>query len=169
MSEAYSDCFAGARNILKTGEVTPLLDRLQALADRYEKLSELLCDPDVVNDSKRLREYSKEQSDLQPAYEAYTEYKTVTEELEAAKAMQGEKLDDEMREMVKMEIEELSSRQTELEERIRILLLPKIRTTTKTSSSKSAARRAATRRRCLRPTCTACTPATPIPKAGAWS
>jgi peptide chain release factor 1 len=98
---------------------------LQALADRYEKLSELLCDPDVVNDSKRLREYSKEQSDLQPAFEAYTEYKTVTEELEAAKVMQGEKLDDEMREMVKMEIDELSTRQTELDERIRILLLPK--------------------------------------------
>ncbi|GIP28763.1 peptide chain release factor 1 [Paenibacillus sp. J23TS9] len=102
-----------------------MLDRLQALADRYEKLSELLCDPDVVNDSKRLREYSKEQSDLQPAFEAYTEYKTVTEELDAAKVMQGEKLDDDMREMVKMEIDELSARQTELDERIRVLLLPK--------------------------------------------
>ncbi|MCJ8012812.1 peptide chain release factor 1 [Paenibacillus sp. KQZ6P-2] len=102
-----------------------MLDRLQALADRYEKLSELLCDPDVVNDSKRLREYSKEQSDLQPAFEAYTEYKTVTEELDAAKVMQGEKLDEEMREMVKMEIEELSARQVELDERIRVLLLPK--------------------------------------------
>lgn len=102
-----------------------LLDRLQALADRYEKLSELLCDPDVANDSKKLRDYSKEQSDLQPAYEAYAEYKNVMEELEAAKIMQGEKLDDEMKEMVKMEIDDLSGRQVELEERIRLLLLPK--------------------------------------------
>lgn len=102
-----------------------LLDRLQSLADRYEKLSELLCDPDVANDSKKLRDYSKEQSDLQPAFEAYAEYKNVMEELEAAKMMQAEKLDDEMKEMVKMEIEDLSSRQTELEEKIRILLLPK--------------------------------------------
>ncbi|MDQ0192240.1 peptide chain release factor 1 [Paenibacillus wynnii] len=102
-----------------------LLDRLQALADRYEKLSELLCDPDVANDSKKLRDYSKEQSDLQPAYEAYAEYKNVMEELEAAKMMQGEKLDDEMKEMVKMEIDDLSGRQVELEERIRLLLLPK--------------------------------------------
>jgi len=102
-----------------------LLDRLQSLADRYDKLSELLCDPDVANDSKKLRDYSKEQSDLQPAYEAYTEYKNVVEELEAAKTMQGEKLDDEMREMVKMEIEELSVRKRELDEKIRILLLPK--------------------------------------------
>lgn len=102
-----------------------MLDRLQSLADRYEKLSELLCDPDVASDTKKLRDYSKEQSDLQPAYEAYTEYKNVMSELEAAKAMQAEKLDDEMREMVKMEIDELSTRQRELEETIRVLLLPK--------------------------------------------
>ncbi|OBZ07954.1 peptide chain release factor 1 [Bacillus sp. FJAT-27264] len=102
-----------------------MLDRLQSLADRYEKLSELLCDPDVANDSKKLRDYSKEQSDLQPAYEAYAEYKNVMEELEAAKMMQAEKLDDEMKEMVKMEIDDLSSRQVDLEEKIRVLLLPK--------------------------------------------
>ncbi|WP_160032702.1 peptide chain release factor 1 [Paenibacillus sp. An7] len=102
-----------------------MLDRLQALVDRYEKLSELLCDPDVVSDNKKLRDYSKEQSDLQPSYEAYMEYKTVMEELEAAKQMQAEKLDDEMREMVKMEIDELSTRQKELEDKIHILLLPK--------------------------------------------
>ncbi|MFC3747507.1 peptide chain release factor 1 [Paenibacillus sp. GCM10012306] len=102
-----------------------MLDRLQSLADRYEKLSELLCDPDVANDSKKLRDYSKEQSDLQPAYEAYAEYKNVMEELEAARMMQAEKLDDEMKEMVKMEIDDLSSRQSDLEEKIRILLLPK--------------------------------------------
>lgn len=102
-----------------------MLDRLQSLADRYEKLSELLCDPDVANDTKKLRDLSKEQSDLQEPYEAYMEYKTVVSELDGAKAMMQEKLDDEMREMVKMEIDELSQRQKELEEKIRILLLPK--------------------------------------------
>ncbi|WP_028608323.1 peptide chain release factor 1 [Paenibacillus harenae] len=102
-----------------------MLDRLQALADRYEKLSELLCDPDVSSDPKRLRELSKEQSDLQEAYEAYTEYKQVSEQLEDAKLMQAEKLDDEMREMVKMEIEELSERKARLDEKIRLVLLPK--------------------------------------------
>lgn len=99
-----------------------MLDKLQALADRYEKLSELLCDPDVASDNKKAREYSKEQSDLQPTYDAYNEYKQVSEDLEAAKEMQGEKLDDEMREMVKMEIEELSARQKELDELIRVLI-----------------------------------------------
>lgn len=102
-----------------------MLDRLQVLADRYEKLSELLCDPDVVNDSARLRTYAKEQSDLNEAYQAYLEYKSVMEQLDGAKAMLEEKLDDEMRDMAKLELEELTERQQELEERIRVLLLPK--------------------------------------------
>ncbi|GCL73610.1 peptide chain release factor 1 [Paenibacillus naphthalenovorans] len=102
-----------------------MLDRLQALADRYEKLSELLCDPNVTSDSKKLREYSKEQSDLQEAYDAYMEYKSVSEQYEAARVMQNEKLDDEMKELVKLELEELSERKAKLEERIKVLMMPK--------------------------------------------
>lgn len=102
-----------------------MLERLAPLADRYEKLSELLCDPDVAGDPKRLREYSKEQSDLQASYQAYCEYKDTIEQLESAKAMLADKLDDDMRDMVKMEIEELDGRKGELEERIKVLLLPK--------------------------------------------
>lgn len=102
-----------------------MLDRLQSLADRYEKLSELLCDPDVANDPKKLREYSKEQSDLQEAYTAYMEYKSVSGQLDEAKVMQNEKLDDEMREMVKMEIDELTESKMQLEEQLKILMLPK--------------------------------------------
>ncbi len=102
-----------------------MLDRLQGIADRYDKLSEMLCDPDVNSDAKRLREYSKEQSDLQDTYEAYMSYKDTMEQLNEAKVMQGEKLDNDMREMVKMEIDELSSRKDELEERLNILMMPK--------------------------------------------
>ncbi|TVX97175.1 peptide chain release factor 1 [Cohnella terricola] len=102
-----------------------MLDRLQILADRYEKLNELLSDPDVVNDSARLRTYAKEQAGLEEAYRAYEEYKQVLSQLQDAKAMQEDKLDDEMREMVKLEIEELETRRTELEEKVRVLLLPK--------------------------------------------
>ncbi len=102
-----------------------MLDRLRSFADRYEKLSELLCDPDVVSDTIKLREYSKEQSDLQETYTAYCDYKSVLEQLNEAKAMQNEKLDDEMREMVKMEIDELSERKKVLEEKIHVLMLPK--------------------------------------------
>lgn len=102
-----------------------MLDRLQSIVDRYDKLSELLCDPDVTSDTKKLREYSKEQSDLQESYDAYNEYKSVSEQLADAKAMQNEKLDDEMREMVKMEIEELTEQSAKLEEQLRVLMMPK--------------------------------------------
>jgi peptide chain release factor 1 len=102
-----------------------VLDRLQSLAGRYEKLSELLSDPDIVNDNKKLRELSKEQSDLQEVFEAYTEYKSVMEQLDMAKEMQNEKLDEDMREMVKMELDELTTRREELGANINLLMLPK--------------------------------------------
>jgi peptide chain release factor 1 len=102
-----------------------MLDRLQSVADRYDKLSELLCDPDVTSDTKKLREYSKEQSDLQDAYEAYMEFKSISEQLDSAKAMQNEKLDDDMRELVKMEIDELSQQYAALEEKLKVLMMPK--------------------------------------------
>jgi len=102
-----------------------VLDRLQSLAGRYEKLSELLSDPDIVNDTKKLRELSKEQSDLQEAYEAYVQYKSVLEQIDASKELQNEKLDDEMRELVKLDLEELAGRKDQLETTINLLMLPK--------------------------------------------
>jgi peptide chain release factor 1 len=102
-----------------------VLDRLEAIHQRYEELSRLLCDPEVISDSKKLREYSKEQSGLEEKNQAYLEYKNVVEQLRDAKAMLEEKLDDEMRELVKAEIEELTASKEVLEERIKILLLPK--------------------------------------------
>jgi peptide chain release factor 1 len=102
-----------------------VLQRLESVVERYERLTQLLCDPQVMNDPDKLREYSKEQSDIEETVQAYREYKEVTEQLQDAKEMLDEKLDDEMREMVKMEIGELEEKKEELEERIRILLLPK--------------------------------------------
>lgn len=102
-----------------------MFDRLQAVEDRYEKLNELLSDPDIVNDTKKLRDYSKEQSDIQETVEAYREYKEVRSQLQDAKAMLEEKLDPEMREMVKEELNELTDQVEELEARLKILLIPK--------------------------------------------
>ncbi|RAL23331.1 peptide chain release factor 1 [Thermoflavimicrobium daqui] len=102
-----------------------MLDRLEVIHRRYEELSQLLCDPEVINDPKKLTAYSKEQASLEEQNQAYLEYKQVVEQLQEAKMMLEEKLDDEMRELVKSEIEELTPRKKELEEKIRILLLPK--------------------------------------------
>ncbi|MBU8881036.1 peptide chain release factor 1 [Bacillus sp. FJAT-29790] len=102
-----------------------MFDRLQSVEDRYERLNELLSDPDIVNDPKKLREYSKEQSDIQETVEAYREYKEVKEQHQDAKAMLDEKLDADMREMVKEELDELEEKVEELEARLKILLIPK--------------------------------------------
>ncbi|TYS70074.1 peptide chain release factor 1 [Sutcliffiella horikoshii] len=102
-----------------------VFDRLQAVEMRYEKLTELLSDPEVISDTKKLREYSKEQSDMQETVEAYREYKAVKEQLDDAKAMLEDKLDADMREMVKEEIAELEEQQENLADRLHILLLPK--------------------------------------------
>jgi peptide chain release factor 1 len=102
-----------------------VFDRLQSVEDRYERLNELLSDPEIINDSKKLREYSKEQSDIQETVQTYREYKQAREQLQDAKAMLEEKLDAEMREMVKEELSDLEAQIEELEERMRILLIPK--------------------------------------------
>jgi peptide chain release factor 1 len=105
--------------------VNSVLDRLQAVEDRYEKLNELLSDPEIISDSNKLREYSKEQSDIQETVEVYREYKDAREQLRDAKAMLEEKLDADMREMVKEEVSELEGQEKELSERLKILLVPK--------------------------------------------
>ncbi|WP_066296726.1 peptide chain release factor 1 [Bacillus sp. FJAT-29937] len=102
-----------------------MFDRLQSVEDRYERLNELLSDPEIVNDPKKLREYSKEQSDIQETVDAYREYKDVREQYQDAKAMLDDKLDAEMREMVKEELDELEDKVEELEARLKILLIPK--------------------------------------------
>ncbi|HLR41097.1 MAG TPA: peptide chain release factor 1 [Virgibacillus sp.] len=102
-----------------------MLDRLQSLEDRYNKLNELLSDPDVISDIDKLREYSKEQSDLEDVVQAYRQYTEVTTELKDAKEMLEDDLDEEMTEMTKMEISELTERTEELEEQLKVLLLPK--------------------------------------------
>lgn len=102
-----------------------MYERLQALENRYDELNALLSDPDVIADPKKLKEYSKEQSDLEETVQVYREYKRVKDELDDAKSMLDDKLDDEMHEMVKMEIVELEEKEETLTERLKVLLLPK--------------------------------------------
>ncbi|WP_342600124.1 peptide chain release factor 1 [Psychrobacillus sp. FSL H8-0483] len=102
-----------------------MFDRLQSVEDRYDKLNELLSDPDVVNDLNKLRQYSKEQSDLQNTVDAYREYKEVKSQYKDAKIMLDDKLDADMREMVKEEVNDLEAQIVELEVRLKVLLIPK--------------------------------------------
>jgi peptide chain release factor 1 len=102
-----------------------VFDRLQSVEDRYERLNELLSDPEIINDSKKLREYSKEQANIQETVQTYRQYKEAREQFQDAKEMLEEKLDAEMREMVKEEVNELEELIEELQGKLKILLIPK--------------------------------------------
>ena len=102
-----------------------MFERLQAVEDRYDHLNEMLSDPAVVSDMTKLREYSIEQSGLQEKVEVYRDYKHAKAELKSAKEMQNESLDDEMKELVKMEISELEDQIESFEEKLKALLVPK--------------------------------------------
>lgn len=102
-----------------------MLEQVQTLEDRYNQLNDLLSDPDVISDSDKLREYSKEQASLTSAVTAYREYKEVVSELTDAKNMLELESDEEMIEMIKLEIDELTEDKTRLEDEIKLLLIPK--------------------------------------------
>lgn len=102
-----------------------MLERIQSLENRYNKLNELLSDPEIISDTNKLREYSKEQAGLEDIIQVYREYKDKMSQLDDAKAMLEDDLDDEMDDMVKLEIEELKENTESLEEKLKILLLPK--------------------------------------------
>lgn len=103
-----------------------LFDRLQMLEDRYEELGELLSDPEVIADTKRFTELSKEMADLRETVEKYNQYKEVSQRISDDEEMLNEGLDDdEMTEMVKAELADSKDEKQALEEKIKILLIPK--------------------------------------------
>ncbi len=102
-----------------------MFDRLEDLAIRLEEIVSELNEPSVVNDQGRFQRLMKEQSDLSPIVEAYTEYKKCKETAEESVSMLEEESDEEMREMLKEELSDAKKRISELETELKILLLPK--------------------------------------------
>lgn len=102
-----------------------MFDKLDDLLRRYEEMMNELHEPDVVNNQERFRKLMKEQSDLAPLVEAYTEYKKCKQDIEDSLAMLESESDEEMREMLKEELSEAKKRVEELEQELKILLLPK--------------------------------------------
>ena len=101
-----------------------MLDKLEAIRDRWSNLGESLGDPELVKDATRFRRVNKEYKDLGVIVEATDRYKAVLDGLEEAEAMLAED-DADMRTMAKSEKERLESEKVELEEEIRKLLIPK--------------------------------------------
>lgn len=102
-----------------------MFDKLEDLIGRYEELMGLLNEPGVANDPQRFRALMKEQSDLAPIVEAYREYKKRNQDAEDSLAMLEEESDEDMREMLKEELNDAKKAIDELEQKLKVLLLPK--------------------------------------------
>ena len=102
-----------------------MFDKLEDLLHHYEELMNTLSEPDVANDPERFRKLMKEQSDLQPIVDAYKEYKNCKQTIEDSLAILEEESDEEMRDLAKEELNDAKSELSELEDKLKILLLPK--------------------------------------------
>lgn len=102
-----------------------MFDKLEDLLIRYEEIMGELQEPDVANDQERFRKLMKEQADLAPIVEAYTEYKKAKQSIADSEEMLEIESDEEMRELAKEELSSSKKRVEELEHELKILLLPK--------------------------------------------
>ena len=102
-----------------------MFDKLEDILVRLEEILNELNEPTVANDTGRFQKLMKEQSELQPIADAYQEYKTCKETVEDSLMMLDEESDEEMREMLKEELSDAKKRIEELEQELKILLLPK--------------------------------------------
>ena len=102
-----------------------MFENLEDILIKYEDLNAELASPDVTSDQNRFRKLMKEQSELTPLVEAYTAYKRANQDIEDSLMMLEEENDEEMRDMLKEELSNAKKTVAELEETIKILLLPK--------------------------------------------
>ena len=102
-----------------------MFDKLQAIAERYEEILQQLNDPSVTSNQGQFKKLMKEQSDLSPIVEAYKQYKDAKQTIEDSLEILDAESDEEMRELAKEELADAKKSVEELEEQIKILLLPK--------------------------------------------
>ena len=102
-----------------------MYDKLEDLLIRYEELMSELGEPGAADDQARFKRLMKEQSDLAPIVEAYGEYKKCRKDIDDSLEMLEAETDEEMRSMLKEELAASKERAEKLEEKLRILLLPK--------------------------------------------
>ena len=102
-----------------------MFDKLEDLLIRFEEIMGELNEPSVTENQERFRKLMKEQSDLTPVVEAYREYKKCGQDVQDSLSMLEEEHDEEMRAMLKEELAEARARSEQLEQELKILLLPK--------------------------------------------
>ena len=102
-----------------------MLNRLQAVEDKYRELESLISDPEVICDMAKWQRYNKEHSQLEPIVEKFREYQRICREIEEDKELFDEPIESELRKMVEAEVAELVQEKEILEKELPVLLMPK--------------------------------------------
>ena len=102
-----------------------MLDKLKAIHDRWKNIEKEMSKPEAMSNMEKFIQLSKDYKDLKPIVDAYFEYKDVSENIISTKEVLAEEKDPDFREMAKEELNSLLQRKDEMDEEVRILLLPK--------------------------------------------
>lgn len=102
-----------------------MFDKLSFIEDRYEELSAKISDPEVIADQQQWQKLCKENADITPIVEKYREYKQIKQSMEDDQALLAEEQDKELRELAQEELDGCKTRIAEIEEELKVLLLPK--------------------------------------------
>jgi peptide chain release factor 1 len=105
--------------------MSDLLSKLEAIHFRFVEVGKMIVDPDIISDMDRYVKLNKEYKELEDLDRVYKDYKNLLGNLSSSKELLEIETDPEMREMAKMEIDELENRRPELEEEIKFMLIPK--------------------------------------------
>ncbi|MDD2278032.1 MAG: peptide chain release factor 1 [Bacteroidales bacterium] len=101
-----------------------ILNKLEGLRRKFEEIGQQITDPKVMSDMKRYVKLNKEYRDLEPMVEAYDKYKNILSNIKSSKEMLNSEKDEEMRDMARMEIDTLEEERDNLEDEIKLLLVP---------------------------------------------
>ncbi len=102
-----------------------MYDRLEDAQMRFEEILALLSDPEIAGDPRRFQSLMREQAELTPVVETYKEYKQCNQDIEDSLTLLREESDEDLKELAKEELTESKARLEELEQKLKVLLLPK--------------------------------------------
>lgn len=102
-----------------------MFDKLSVLEEKYDELNMKVADPEIIADQGNWQKLMKEASDLEPIVAKYKEYKATKEDIEGAKEILETSNDEEFRELAKMELSEKEAEMDQIQEELKVLMLPK--------------------------------------------
>ncbi len=102
-----------------------MLDKLEAIEQRYKEIEQKLSHPDVLSDIKQFARLNKEYKELSKIHTAYLAYSNLSSNIQSAREMMYNEKDEEMKEMAKSELETLTEQMEKLDSEIRVMLIPK--------------------------------------------